>query len=121
MLLFKFVIDDAMAMKLVLSERKSINTLTYLLLVIMAYFGPNAEILGNIKAKIWQFERPISDIEAYITKVCILLAVDLSSLLVNGLLLWHFCKINVLMLLKKLQQEMWVLFAVAEGFLLMEV
>ena len=111
--------DDVM--KLILSERKSIDTLTYLILVIMAFYGPNAEIIGNIKAQIWQFQRPIADIEAYATNVIILLAVDLSSLLINGILLWHFCKINVLKSLVKLQKQLWVLFAFAEAFIQIEV
>ena len=41
---------------LVLKERKSINTLTYIIVILMAYFGPNANILGNIQLAIWQFQ-----------------------------------------------------------------
>ena len=41
------VSDDVM--ELVLGERESINHLSYLLLIIMAFFGPNADLLGNIK------------------------------------------------------------------------
>ena len=108
-------------MKLVMSERKSINTLTYLLLIIMAYFGPNAELLGNIKLSIWHFQRPIADIEAYIFNVGLLFAVDLFSLVINGGLLWNFANINVLKIMKKLQNDFWFVFAVAEGSLLMEV
>ena len=78
------IIDSDDEMVFVLSGRESINTLTYLVLIMMAYFGPNAELLGNIKAKIWQFERPISDIEAYAMNVCILLAVDLLSFMINS-------------------------------------
>ena len=89
-------------MKLVLSERKSVNTLTYLICIVMAYYGPNAEILGNIKLSIWQFDRPIADIEAYISKVSILLGVDLLSLVVSGIILQMICGINVLKTLRKL-------------------
>ena len=108
-------------MKLVLSERKSVNTLTYLICIVMAYYGPNAEILGNIKLSIWQFDRPIADIEAYISKVSILLAVDLLSLVVSGIILRMICGINVLKTLRKLQKQYWQFFAIAEGYLLMEV
>ena len=110
--------DDIM--KLILSERKSIDTLTYLILVVMAFFGPNAEIIGNIKAQIWQFQRPITDIEAYATKVIILLLVDLSSFLINGVLLWYFCKINIMKTYTRLQQQLWVPFAFAEADLQIE-
>ena len=104
-----------------LSERKSINTLSYLLLIIMAYYGPNAKLLGNVQLAIWQFQRPITDIQAHVIKLSILLAADLLSAVINGAMLWHFCKINILKVMKKLQQDFWYLFAVAEGFFLLEV
>ena len=108
-------------MSLVLSERKSINTLTYLILIIMAYFGPNAKLLGNIQLKIWQYQRPIVDIEAYIIKVSLLMAVDLGSLVINGIVIWKFCGINVMEMLKKHQKSYWIFFALAEAYVLMEV
>ena len=118
---FLYMISDD-GLKLVLSERKSINTLSYLIVVLMAYFGPNAELLGNIKIAIWQFQRPITDIEAYVIKVSILLAVDLSSLVINGALLWCFCiKTNVFKILKRLQQQWWICFAIVEAFHLQAV
>ena len=108
-------------MNLVLLERKSINTFTYVMLIIMAYFGPNAEVLGNVKLKIWQFQRPISDIYSCILKVSLLMAVDLLTLVINGILIWKICDINILQILKKLQKEYWMYFAVAEAYVLMEV
>ena len=108
-------------MNLVLLERKSINTFTYVMLIVMAYFGPNAEILGNVKLEIWQFQRPIPDISACIQKVSLLMAVDLLTLVINGLLIWKICCINILHILKKLQKEYWMYFAVAEAYVLMEV
>ena len=108
-------------MNLVLMERKSINTFTYVMLIVMAYFGPNAEILGNVKLKIWQFQRPIPDIYACIQKVSLLMAVDLLTLVINGIFIWKICSINILQIFKKLQKEYWIYFAVAEAYILMEV
>ena len=82
-------------MSLVLSERKSINTLTYLILIIMAYFGPNAKLLGNIQLRIWQYQRPIMDIEAYIFKVSLLMAVDLGSFVINGIPSLSVCHVKL--------------------------
>ena len=48
-------------------------------------------------------------------------AVDVFSLILNGALLWHFCRINIMKSLKSLQQEFWLLFGVAELYLLLEV
>ena len=108
-------------MNLVLLERKSINTFTYVMLIVMAYFGPNAEILGNVKLKIWQFQRPILDISACVQKVSLLMAVDLLTLVINGILIWKICCINIFQTLKRLQKEYWIYFAVAEAYVLMEV
>ena len=108
-------------MKLVITERKSLLVLTYIILTIMAYYGPNAELLGNIKLTIWQYERPILDIQHYILNVSLLMAVDLLSFVVNGIALWKFCNINVFEFTKKLQKDFWMIFAVGESVLLMEV
>ena len=108
-------------MKLVIGERKALNVLTYLVLILMAYFGPNAKLLGNIQLSIWQFQRPIQDIEAYVFKITLLLGVDLLSVIVNAGMLWYFCNINMLKLLMKLQKAFWYVFAIAEAFIVMEV
>ena len=47
---------------LVLSERKSFMTMTYIVLIMIAYFGPNAKHLGNIQLEIWHFDKSIEDI-----------------------------------------------------------
>ena len=108
-------------MGLVLSERKSFMPATYIILILMAYFGPNAKLIGNIQLSIWQFERPIQDINQYVANVSLLLGMDFMSFIVNGILLWYFADINVFQFLKKLQQDFWGPFAIAEAFLLMEV
>ena len=107
--------------ELILSERQSLHAFTYLTLIIMAYYGPNAEILGNIKLRIWQFQNPITDIYIYVYNVGLWLSVDVLSLIVNGILLWHFCNINVMNNLKKLQTTYWLIFAIAEAYIFMEV
>ena len=87
----------------------------------MAYFGPNAELLGNIKLRLWHYQKPIPDINAFVMNVSLFLIVDILSFVINGCLLWHFCKVNVIKLLQKLQKDFWIVFGIAEAFLLMEV
>ena len=87
----------------------------------MAYNGPNANLLGNIQLTIWHYQSPIVEIEAVVYNVGLLFLVDLSSFVINGILLWYFCGINLLRTLKNLQQEFWLAFAIAEAYLLMEV
>ena len=94
--------------------------LSYLLLILMAFYGPNAELLGNIKLTLWQFQNPIGDMGPYATKVIILLAVDWTASIINIIVIRIACKINVFKTLKTLQQNFWHVFAASEAFLLME-
>ena len=87
----------------------------------MAYYGPNAELMGNIKLAIWHLQKPILDINGYIFNVFLLFAFDLLGLTINGIILWRYCKINILKVIAKLQKEYWVIFASGEGGLLIEV
>ena len=87
----------------------------------MAYYGPNANLLGNIQLTIWHYQSPIVEIEAMVYNVGLLFLVDLSSFVINGILLWYFCGINLMRTLKNLQQKFWLAFAIAEAFLIMEV
>ena len=90
----------------------------------MMYYGPNAEILGSIKLEIWHYQTVISDIQGYVWNVSFLFFVDIFSLIINTGLIWYFCRINLLKLLKRLQQEFWLVFMITEGYItyiLMEV
>ena len=109
------------AMKLALVERTSINTLAYMALITMAYYGPNAELMGNIKLSIWQYKRPIMDLGAYLFDCSLLMLVDIATLVINGTLLWYHCNINILDMIKKLQEKYWFPFAIVEAFSLMVV
>ena len=93
---------------------------SYLLLILMAFYGPNAELLGNIKLTLWQFQNPIGDMGPYATKVIILLAVDWTASIIHIIVIRIACKINVFKTLKTLQQNFWHVFAASEAFLLME-
>ena len=107
--------------ELVLTERiASVIPFTYLLTFLMAYYGPNAEILGNIKLTIWQYQS-VADIEDYIKNLLKLLVIDFSSFATNGILLWITCKINVFKVLKKVQAQFWLIMTIQEAFLFFEV
>ena len=107
--------------ELVIGERCSLLSLAYMIIILLAYYGPNAELLGNIKLAIWQFQNPIPDIGAYTFNVAVLLIVDLVSFMINGIVLRIFCKINVLKVIHGLQKRFWHIFWAAESFLLMVV
>ena len=94
--------------------------MTYILLNIMAFFGPNGEILGNIRLTIWHYQA-ITDIGAFTQTIGTLLCVDFLSFLINGILLWTFCKINIVTELKNLQKQFWFYMACMEAVVFLEV
>lgn len=108
-------------MQVIINEKSSLHSLTYMALITIAYYGPNAGLLGNVQLAIWHFERPIDDIGAYVFNVFLFFAVDLLSLVVNAVILWKVCNINLLKKMKKLQHCFWHVFAITEAFLMIEV
>ena len=87
----------------------------------MAYYGPNAEILGNIKLRIWHYQTIIVNIEDFVSNLMSLFVLDSLSFVINGILLWKYCQTNVLKVLKQLQSTHWIYMSVVEAVLLMEV
>ena len=88
----------------------------------MAYYGPNAEFLGNIKLTIWQYQA-VSDDQLYktIQSLCIMVGIDFLSGVINGILLWTTCKINIFKVMQKIQKEFWLIMGVQEAFFFVQV
>ena len=107
---------------LILTERiETIIPMAYLALMLMAYYGPNAEILGSVKLTIWHYRSSITDISEFVTNLSLLLVIDGSSLVINGILLWKFCNTNVLKVMQNQQKLFGYYMLVVEGYLLSEV
>ena len=107
--------------RLVMTERiESVMTMTYLILMLMAYYGPNAEKLLGIKLTLWH-HNAISDIGGFITTLAIMEFIDLLSFIINGIILKIFCKVNILNVLQKIQKDFWFYMAFTEAALFIEV
>ena len=99
--------------ELVLNEKlEMVIPLCYCLSYLMAYYGPNKAILGNIAE---------SDVEKTMKVTGLFFLFDVSSLFVSSILLWFFCKINLFNVYVKSQKELWLIMASQEAFLLNEV
>ena len=108
--------------EIVINERvEGIIPIVYLILIVMAYYGPNANLLGNIKLQIWHYESQIGSMEKFVTNIILLLFVDFLSFLLNGAFIWKVCKVNVLSVFMKIQKSFWLYFANTEVLLLMLV
>ena len=107
---------------LVLTERiETLVPITYLAIMAMAYYGPNAEIMGSVKLQIWHHKYIIEDFGDFSKNILILFAVDFLSFIINGLMIWKFCNINLLKVLLNIQKRYWTFMVFIEASLLNEV
>ena len=94
---------------------EAIVPVTFMLIFTMAYYGPNAEIIGNVKFNQWQF-KAITDLEQYVSNLALLFIVDLSSAMISGVILWTTCKINIFKTLQKIQKDLWYFMAIYDAY-----
>ena len=114
-------IVQEMIEELVLTEKiETLVPLTYLICFAIAYYGPNSEILGNVKLDLWHF-KPVLDIGNYMKTLFTLFAVDLTSLVINGIILQTTYNINVLKIFQNIQSEFWLIMAVQQAWSLAQV
>ena len=66
----------------------------YTIVMLMAYFGPNAEIIGNIKNSQWQYSA-INDLDETLFWINMMFLVDFASVVICGIVLRIFCKMNI--------------------------
>ena len=87
----------------------------------MAYYGPNADIMGSVKLRIWHHKNIIDNFEAFVINVGLLFGADFISFFVNGLLIWKFCNVNPLKVLHKIQKRYWFAMIFVEAYMLVAV
>ena len=92
----------------------------YVVTLLMAYYGPNAEILGNIKNSEWQY-MAIEDIGSSMKWMGLLFSVDIVSAVICIGLIYCFCKINILKMYLQIQNQLWYILAIEEAYILTEV
>ena len=107
--------------ELVMNERvETIIPLTYIVCFLLGYYGPNAEYLGNVQLTLWQFQG-VTNVRRFLETLFLLVCIDFMSGIINGLILWKVCKINIFKTLLDIQKEFWIIMAVQEGYLFCEV
>ena len=107
--------------ELVLTEKiETLIPLAYIISFAIAYYGPNAEILGRVKLDLWQ-NKPVLDFGNHMKSVFILFVIDLMSLVVNGILLRTACNINIFKIFQNIQSEFWLIMAAQQAVLIARV
>ena len=67
--------------------------LIYVVTILIAYYGPNAEVLGNIGNDFWHYEN-IENITSLICTELVMFVVDSLSAVTVAIWLWRSCSIN---------------------------
>ena len=70
--------------------------ITYCLVFSISYYGPNAEILGNIKGEFWHYNNSVEDIFLPLSKIGLFLLFDLLRLVLITFVVWKWCKISLI-------------------------
>ena len=103
---------DYHLLKLILIEMMEVLVpLAYVITVLIAYYGPNSEILGNIRNDYWQY-KSIDDIFKLVQVVLVMFIIDGSSAILVGCMLWKVCSIHFLRETRKLIGTSWPIIAV---------
>ena len=101
--------------ELVISEMvEVVIPLTYLLTFIVAYYGPNAELIGNVRNGYWQYSKT-EDLVHTIEYVFMFLLVDVCSLIISATILWYFCRINFYRAYSEMMKEFGFAFTIQMG------
>ena len=94
--------------------------LTFILVLTVAYFGPNAELFGNVGNSYWKYQR-IEDFPKTLINMLFLFAVDFGSTILSSLMLWSSCRINLWKAFVVLQNEFGTAFSVLLGYIVLVV
>ena len=83
--------------------------LIFLLVFLMSYYGPNSELIGNIKSSYWQYQE-VEDVDHAIENISLFFFIDLVSGISCSLILWISCRINILRVYVALKKEFGLIF-----------
>ena len=89
--------------------------IAYLLCVLMAYYGPNATHIGDIKFRGWN-STAIENIYDSVFWLLLLTAVDFGSLMIGAILVKVFAGLNVFKMFAQLQSDAGLLLAIDQAW-----
>ena len=89
--------------------------LTYFLCFLMAFYGPNAKMLGSVQSDYYA-HIPVQDIGRFIQNLGFFLMADAISIVITFSLLWHYCSVNIIRAFAFIQKEFWLLMAVNTAY-----
>lgn len=102
--------------KLVLVETvEGLVPLVYALGLIMAFYGPNAKLIGNVGSGIWAY-KAMENIEKVMVVLLSMFGVDVLSVFLNAYCLSKFASVNFYQYFLKFLKKYWMLLVLKLGF-----
>ena len=89
--------------------------LVYALGLLMAFYGPNAMLIGNVGSGIWAY-KSIKNIKEVMMVLFVLYDIDVLSVLINTLVLAKSGKVNFIQYVLKFIRNYWMLLLLIIGF-----
>ena len=89
-----------------------LTPIAYAITFSMAFYGPNADIIGGVKFSGWQYSEVI-DIGSYLIESGMMFIADFACLVVSGVLLRKFTSINLIEEGYKLLHLYWPLISIS--------
>ena len=112
---------DQDVQELMMAEKiEFVVPLLYYLTFVMGYYGPNGDLFGGLRIKIWH-RQSLFDPETATYWLTIFFLIDIGSLVVSAILLWVFCRINCFSHYLKISVAFWFIMAVQETHWMNEV
>jgi len=97
--------------KLVLAELcEGLVPLAYAICFAIAYYGPNAELFGNVRNGSWQYKE-VEDVSQTFLVMLWLFTIDLISLALNAFIIWTNCNVNLFNEICNFMQKYWFVVA----------
>ena len=84
--------------------------LAYAISFVMAHYGPNAELIGNVGSDYWQY-RAVDNPKQTFLMMSVLFAMDMICLTLNSTIIWVFTKINIFKEFGKVLEKYWFIMA----------
>ena len=98
-------------LKLVLAELcEGLIPLAYAICFAMAYYGPNANLIGNVRNDYWQY-KAVDDPGWTFVLMFGMFSVDLVSLFLNASIIWITCNVNLFKEICIVLQKYWFIMA----------
>ena len=92
---------EELLMKLIINEiTELLVPIIFIISFMVAYYGPNATIIGNVQNDYWQYHK-IDDPFSYVSGILLMTVIDFSGATISLILVWGLCKINCWLFIKE--------------------